>query len=110
MFRIKADTASYTCCFGLTVQYHKLLQKEKVSNSPLVYCFWIFIWTYKKIQQSVNHLENTKIMQEVKKKNDQNVVVSSLRLQVSWILWKWLEWLIFILQFFVQVFMLIFAF
>lgn len=31
---------------------------------------------YSKIQQSVNCLENTKIMQEVKRKNEQNDVVS----------------------------------
>ena len=43
MFRINSDIASYTCCFGLLVKYHKLLQKEKVSHSPLAYCFCIFI-------------------------------------------------------------------
>ena len=109
IFRINADTSSYTYCFGLLVKYHKLFQKEKVSHSPLVYCFCIFIWIQCRIQQSVNCLENIKIMQEAKKKHDQNDEFPSCP-QAGWILWKRLQLLIFVLLFTGQVFMLFFAF
>lgn len=55
MFRINADTASYTCCFGLSVKYHKLLQKEKVSHSPLAYCFCFFSFLFFKYTVEFNN-------------------------------------------------------
>lgn len=66
MFRINADTASYTCRFGLSVQRHRLLQKEQVPNSPLVTAFAF------QTQQPANCLENTGATQGVKKENADN--------------------------------------
>lgn len=75
MFSINANIASYTCCFGLSTLYHKLYKKKRcqILHWSTTFAFW---WMYSKIQQLVNCPENTRIMLEVKRKNEQNGRVS----------------------------------
>lgn len=70
MFRINADTASYTCCFGLLVKYQKLSKRKGVTFSTGLLLLHFYMNTVQ--NSTTSKLENIKIMQEAKKKGDQN--------------------------------------